>query len=131
MKRLLSMKTILASFGLLALGAGCGQTCSAVAYFSGAQLTLHLPPAAEVSAPETVTACRQPDCAMATIPATEPGKLMIATVTFGRPDVRGTLEAGAGGVRVLRLEWQADHISAADPRNAYHVEVKDSSGKVT
>jgi hypothetical protein len=124
---------------LLALGsiswlcsAGCdlNHGCATVAIHSGALLTLHLPPAADVVAPETLTACRQPDCVTATLPPPEPVG-MVAQVDVSSADVRGSMSLAAGGVRVLQLDWTVRDINPADPQNYYSVDVKDAAGTTT
>ena len=124
---------------LLAMGsiswlccAGCdlNHACATVAVHSGAVLTLHLPPAADVVAPETVTACRQPDCVTGTLPPPAPVG-MVAQVDVSSVDVRGTMGVAAGGVRVLQFDWTVRDINPADPRSFYSVDVADAAGTTT
>jgi hypothetical protein len=115
-------------------GVGCdlGQSCSADYAPSGAFLTLHLPPQADVTQPETLTVCREPDCATATLPiALSP--TMVANFTTSRPEVTGTLTVVAGNVRVVEISWilQNGDVNSADPRNAYMVNVTDAAGVTT
>jgi len=115
-------------------GFGCdrGQSCSAVYAASGAFLTLHLPPQADVTQPETLTVCREPDCATASLPAALP-PTMLADFVTSRPEVTGTLAVVAGNVRLLNISWilQNSEINSADPRNDYMVSVTDAAGATT
>jgi hypothetical protein len=115
-------------------GFGCdlGQSCSAVYAPSGAFLTLHLPPQADVTQPETLTVCREPDCATATLPVALP-PTMVATFATSRPEVTGTLTVVAGGVRVVEISWilQKGDVNSADPRNDYMVNATDATGATT
>ena len=115
----------------LGLG-GCdvNHSCTLVAVHSGALLTLHLPPEADVVAPETATVCREPDCVTGTIPPLAPAGT-IAPMSFSSNDVQGTLDGAAGGVRVLRIDWTVPNVNPADPRNAYMLDVIDSAGTTT
>jgi hypothetical protein len=114
-------------------GASCDltQACDAAYAPSGAWLTLHLPPESDVTPPETLTVCRERDCATATLPSVT-AEGMSATFQTTRPEVTGTDTVLAGG-RVLRIAWmlRSQDVVAADPRNAYEVDVKDATGAVT
>lgn len=114
------------------LGCDIGQSCSAVYAPSGAFLTLHLPPQSDVAPPETLTVCREPDCATAALPAALP-PTMLADFVTSRPEVTGTLAVVAGNVRLINISWilQSGDINSADPRNDYMVTVTDATGATT
>lgn len=111
--------------------AGCelGHACSAIYILSEATFRLHLPPAADVTAPETIEACQEPICTTATVPPVD-GQLL-GTLKFSNPDVTGTASLAAGNVRVLNLAWRLTNVLPADPRNAYYITVTDAAGQVT
>jgi hypothetical protein len=122
----------LLSLGLLAgaISSGCGRACSGVYYSSGAVLTVHLPPASQVAAPETVQVCRGATCTTATLPG-PPEAGMANLVVFSRAEVSATLSLAPGGVRALRIFWTVDQVSPASPHDTYAVTVTDASGAVT
>lgn len=135
MRRLRALSAIVGSILFTSIaGVGCdiGQSCSASYTPSGAFLTLHLPPQADVTQPETLTVCRELDCATATLPAALP-PTMVATFTTSRPEVTGALTVAAGNVRVVEISWllQNGDVKSADPRNAYTVTVTDATGATT
>jgi len=111
--------------------AGCdlGHSCPAIYIFSQATFRIHLPPAADVTAPETINACQEPVCATATIPAiADTGE---SSLQFSDPDVTGIESLAAGNVRTLNLAWKLTHVLAADPQNFYMITVTDAAGQVT
>jgi hypothetical protein len=118
---------------LLGLGqAACdfGHACSGGGLESRATFRLHLPPAADVTAPETVTACQVPTCTTATVPPiAETGTL--SPLQFSDPDVTGNESLASGNVRVLDLAWTLTNVLPADPRNEYQITVTDAAGVVT
>ncbi len=123
------VKTRLALFGMAllagALWSGC-TGCNAAYYFSGAVLTLHLPPASDVASPETVVACRSSTCTTATLPAAPSER-----IEFSIPDVHASIRLDAGNVRVLRIEWTVTDVPATSPTDAFDVTVMDADGNAT
>jgi len=116
--------------GLGQLGCEADHACPAIFLESRATFRLHLPPATNVTAPETVTACQEPACTTATVPPiTESGTS--SPLQFSDPDVTGSESLASGGVRVLDLAWTLTNVVAADPRNAYRITVTDAVGQVT
>ncbi len=115
---------------LLGLGlAGCDQSyaCPAIYIFSEATFRLHLPPAADVAAPETIDACQEPICTTATVPSLADTNVL----QFSNPDVTGSELLGPGNVRILDLSWRLTNVTAADPSNYYMITVTDAAGQVT
>jgi hypothetical protein len=119
----------------LALGAaaglaesGCIHSCVDVYYFSGATLTLHLPPASDVTAPEAVNVCRDTTCATATLPGLSPG-VDSADFSSSRSDVDGRLSVDAAGVRLMQIFWTVNEPPAS--KESYDVTVTDAAGTVT
>jgi hypothetical protein len=117
-------------FALALAGCEMNHACGLVYAPDGATLTLHLPPVADVAPPETVTACRQPDCLTATLPAVETPE-RVGSVDFSSTDVSGLLNLGAGGVRVLTIRWIVHDASAVRNQNEFDVQVKDANGQIT
>jgi hypothetical protein len=124
------------------LGAAGCEPCPAIYVPSTVRLTLHLPPETAVARPETATVCRQPDCAIATLPR-GPKENEIVPVSFTLASnitadavgdrVEGSLVWAAGDVRLLTIHWNLDEdaIQAASPSSYFDVEVKDATGKIT
>lgn len=116
----------------LTVGACEPKECPAVYTFSGATLTLHLPPQSDVAAPETVTVCREPDCATATLPSVGAAGTGNDAV-FSAFNVKASLLVTTGDVRILTIMWPVTtkDLNPADPRNDYTVDVKDANGVET
>jgi hypothetical protein len=108
-----------------ALWSGC-TSCTDAYFFSGAFLTLHLPPASDVVAPETVAVCRESTCATATLPD-DPS----APIAFSLPEVTATITLDAGNVRLLRINWTVTEAPASGPHDTYDVTVTDAAGNTT
>jgi hypothetical protein len=108
------------------------KECSLVYTFSGATLKLHLPPQSDVAMPETVTACREPDCATATLPSVDTPEAGNGVV-FSAFDVTASLFVTTGDVRILTILWPVTikDINPRDPGNTYDVDVKDAKGVET
>ena len=131
-RRDISVAVSLLIWGLLgAVGSiGCGRACNAAYYFTGATLTVHLPPASNVAAPERVEVCRQPTCLTAMVPSPPEGGT-VATLAFSLPEVSGTLSSDPGDVRVLRSGWTVTDVRADNPHDTYAVTVTDANQVVT
>jgi hypothetical protein len=95
---------LVVSAGFLALSvASCdfGRTRGAVAYHDAASITLHLPPVHDVTSPESVSACREPDCVTGTLRHRRSRVVSRASLSH-RPPSRRTSPNGEGcGVQVL------------------------------
>ena len=129
----LSLLIAAAALGLGTIASlGCGQSCPADYTRSMATLTLHLPPQSDVTLPEALTVCREPDCATGTLPA-EATQGFAGPVATTRPEVMGWMSLEPSGVRVLTIEWYlgVGDVNAADPRNYYDVTVVDATGVQT
>ncbi len=110
---------------------GCETTtCTADAAPPEATFRLHLAPAADVTGPETVRACKTTGCTTASLPAS-PAAEAATQVTFTNFLVMGQLSLGAGGVRVLDLEWVLTDVDPNNPHDDYTITVTDAAGQVT
>jgi hypothetical protein len=95
-------------------------------FFSGAVLTLHLPPESDVAPPEIVRACREPTCATATLTPSGPSE-----VAFSVQGVSGMTSLDPGNVRKLEISWMVNDVPKSNPHDMYDVTVTDADGNAT